>query len=224
MDAELKRRDQYLEDALKQRDEECKKEIEEMDSMWRKELQERDEIFWNEARKQEYNLCEMLEKRDLALKEALKERDQEWLNSLNHCKESVRLMTLEQINNRSLMETLSKRQRELTEGNAKILDWAMKTISGKKKVPLPYIRVSNCIPFTIVPLDEQNPPKLFTNPDKGEIPFTPCRVLPKDETYGTIKCRPRTPEEIEKYNNEQASKPSKPSKPAIKSPKENKRN
>ena len=77
MDAELKRRYQYLEDALKQRDEEWKKEIEERDAMWRKELQEKDVIFWDETGKQKYNLCEMLERRDLALKEALTSRDQE---------------------------------------------------------------------------------------------------------------------------------------------------
>ena len=31
------------------------------------------------------------------------------------------------------MESLAKRQRELTESNAKILYWAMKTVLGKKK-------------------------------------------------------------------------------------------
>ena len=35
------------------------------------------------------------------------------------------------------MESLIKRQRELTKSNANILDWAMKTVLGKKKVPLP---------------------------------------------------------------------------------------
>ena len=57
--------------------------------------------------------------------------------SLAHCKESYRLMTHEQVNNRTLMDSLAKRQRELIESNAKILDWAMKIVSGKKKVPLP---------------------------------------------------------------------------------------
>ena len=46
-------------------------------------------------------------------------------------------MTYEQINNRIVLETLAKRHREQTESNAKILDWAMKTISNKKKVTLP---------------------------------------------------------------------------------------
>ena len=56
----------------------------------------------------------MLENRDLALKDVLKARDQEWLNGLHHYKESVRLMTLKHINNKTLMETFSKRQREVT--------------------------------------------------------------------------------------------------------------
>ena len=79
----------------------------------------------------------MLERRDLALKEALTSRDQEWLNGLHHCKESVRLMTFEQINTKGLLETIGKKQRELIEANEKILDWAMKTVSRKKKVPQP---------------------------------------------------------------------------------------
>ena len=49
------------------------------------------------------------------------------------------------------MESLAKRQHEVTESNAKILDWAMRTVSGKKKVPLPQIRIFDCIPYTIVP-------------------------------------------------------------------------
>ena len=88
---------------------------------------------------------------------------------------------------------------KVIEGKAKILDWAMKTFSGRKKVPLSQIRISYCIPYTIVPLDEQNPPRLFINLDKGEIPFTPCRALPQDETYDTIKMSIRIPEEIEEY-------------------------
>ena len=64
----------------------------------------------------------MLERRDRALKEALTSRDQEWLNGLNHCKESVRLMTFEHINNKGLLETIGMRQSELTEENAEILD------------------------------------------------------------------------------------------------------
>ena len=50
-------------------------------------------------------------------------------------------MTFEHINNKGLLETIEKRQCELIEENAEILNWAMKTVSGKKKVPLPHIRI-----------------------------------------------------------------------------------
>ena len=79
----------------------------------------------------------MLEDKDKALKASLESRDNNWLNSLAHCKQSFRLITYEQINSRTLLESLAKRQRELIESNAKILDWAMKTVSNKKKVSLP---------------------------------------------------------------------------------------
>ena len=79
----------------------------------------------------------MLEDRDNVMKASLESRDKDWLNSLEHCKESFRLMTHEQVNNRTLMESLANRQHELTENNAKILDWAMKIVSSKKKVSFP---------------------------------------------------------------------------------------
>ena len=55
----------------------------------------------------------MLEDRDKAMKVTLESSDKDWLNSLKHCEESFRLMTYEQVNNRTLMESLAKRQREL---------------------------------------------------------------------------------------------------------------
>ena len=66
------------------------------------------------------------------MKAALESREGEWLNNLQHCKDNLRLTTQELINNRYI--SLGKRQRELVKGNAEILDWAMKTVSGKKKV------------------------------------------------------------------------------------------
>ena len=72
--------------------------------------------------------------------------DNNCMNSLGHCKQSFRLMSYEIINNMTLLESLTMRQRELTESNAKILDWAMKTVSSKKKIALPQIRISDCSP------------------------------------------------------------------------------
>ena len=116
-DAELKRRDQNLEDALKKMHEEWKVEIEKIDTEWRTILRDRDN----------------------ALKASMDSRDNNYMNSLGHCKQSFPLMSYEIINNRTLLESLAMRQGELTESNAKILDWAMKTMSKKKKIPLPQI-------------------------------------------------------------------------------------
>ena len=66
-------------------------------------------------------------------------RDNNYMNSLGHYKQSFRMMSYEIKNNRTLLESLAMRQRELIESNAKILDWAMKTVSSKKKIPLPQI-------------------------------------------------------------------------------------
>ena len=74
--------------------------------------------------------------KDNALKARLDSRDNNCINSLRHCQQSFLMMSYEVKNNRTLMESLEKRQRELTESNAKILDWAMKTVSSKKKIPL----------------------------------------------------------------------------------------
>ena len=52
--------------------------------------------------------------------------------------------------------------------NADILDWAMKTMSSKKKVPLPNIQISDYILYTIVPKDVTDPCIPFTNPEKPE--------------------------------------------------------
>ena len=70
----------------------------------------------------------------------------------------------------------------------KFLDWDMKTVSGKKKVPLPNIQSYDYVPYIIVPKDVTYPFIPFTNPEElGEILFAPIRALPQDETYGTIR-------------------------------------
>ena len=71
--------------------------------------------FWEETIIHESNLLKILEDRDKSLKAALELRDREWLNSLQHCKDNLRLNTQEMINNITLMETLSKGQCELTD-------------------------------------------------------------------------------------------------------------
>ena len=58
-------------------------------------IREREVAFWIETGIHEANLVKMLENRDKAMKVALESRDRDWLNSLPHCKESIRLMTYE---------------------------------------------------------------------------------------------------------------------------------
>ena len=104
-------------------------------------------------------------------------RDNNCMHSLGHCQQSFRVMSYEVKNNMTLLESLAMRQRELTESNAKILDWAMKIVSSKKKIPLPQIRISNCRPYTIVPQGVTDPLIPYTNPDSiGAGTSTPCTV------------------------------------------------
>ena len=44
----------------------------------------------------------------------------------------------------------------------------MKTVSGKKKVPLPNIQISDYVPYTILPLGVDKPDIPFTNPNKPQ--------------------------------------------------------
>ena len=99
-------------------------------------------------------------------------RDSNFMKSLGHCKQSFRVMSFEIINNRTLLESLAMRQQELTESNAKILDWAMKTVSSKKKIPLPQIRISDCRPYNVLPQGVIEPSIPYTNPNSIGVP--PC--------------------------------------------------
>ena len=108
----------------------------------------------------------MLEDKDKIIKAVLESRDGEWLNSLQHCRDRLRLNTQELINNKCTLKSIGKRQCELVKSNADILDWAMKTVLGKKKVSLPIIQISDYVPYTIVPKDVTNPSISFTHPKK----------------------------------------------------------
>ena len=67
-----------------------------------------------ELRKMDQNLEDALRKRDEEWRAELEKRDQYWLNSMAHYKQSFLLMTYEQVNSRTLLESLAKIQRELT--------------------------------------------------------------------------------------------------------------
>ena len=105
-----------------------KKEVKERDNQLKLHLQLRDEYMEAELRRRDQNLENALKKRDEEWRFELEKRDQYWLNSMTHYKQSFYLMTYEQVNNRAFLESLAKRQRELTGSNEKFLDWAMKTV------------------------------------------------------------------------------------------------
>ena len=136
-----------------------------------------------ELRRRDQNLEDAFKKRDEEWKAELEKKDQYLLNSMANCKQSFRLMTYEQVKSRTLLESLAKRQRELTESIAKILDWAMKTVSNKKKVSLPQIRISDFVPYTVVPPGETNPIPPFLNPNLDkEGPSKPCKAAAQNKT------------------------------------------
>ena len=185
-----------------------KQEMKERDNQLQLQLQLRDEYMEAEHRRRDQNLEDALRKRDEELRGELEKRDQYWLNSMGHMKQSFRLMTYEQINNRAFLESLAKRQIELTKSNAKFFDWAMKTVSNKKKVSLPQIRISNYVPYTIVPQGETNPVLPFLNPNPvREGPFEPYKEPVKNKAPGVKKKKELIPiEEVEEYLRMEAAK------------------
>ena len=117
-------------------------------------------------------------------------------------------MSYEIKNKRTLLESLAMRQRELTECNTKILDWAMKIVSSKKKIPMPQIRISNCRPCTIVPQGVIDPPIPYTNQDSIiESPSAPYTETKKNENHSTtLKKKLTLIEEVEEYLRMEAAK------------------
>ena len=117
-------------------------------------------------------------------------------------------MSYEVKNNKTLLESLAMRQRELTESNAKILDWAMKAVSSKKKIPLQQIRISDYRPYIIVPQGVIDPPIPYTNPYSigagTSIPYTETQ---KDKTPRASRKKELTPvDEVEEYLRMEAAK------------------
>ena len=96
-----------------------KQEMKERDNQLKLQLQLGDEYMKAELRGRDQNMEDALKKRDEEWRAELEKRDQYWLNSMGHYKKIFQLMNYEQINNRSFLESLAKRQRELIESNAK---------------------------------------------------------------------------------------------------------
>ena len=116
-------------------------------------------------------------------------------------------MSYEIKNNRILLESLAMRQRELTESNAKILDWAMKTISSKKKIPLPQIRISDYRPYTTVPQGVTDPPyPILTQIQLEHALLHHVQKQEKNENHTIGKKELTIVEEVEEYLRMEAAK------------------
>ena len=101
----MRKRDQFFDEVIIQRDIEWREELERRETKWREVIRIRDVAFWEETKIHESNLLKMLED----IKVALESSDREWLNSLQHCRDSLRLNTQELINNRCTLESIGKR-------------------------------------------------------------------------------------------------------------------
>ena len=84
----------------------------------------------------------------------------------------------------------------------------MKIVSGKKKVPLPQIRILDCKPYTIVPQDVTDPPIPFSNLNPSEeTPFEPCKAPPQNKTSSAMGRKELTPvKEVDEYLKMEAAK------------------
>ena len=119
--------------------------------------------------------------RDKNLKLELIEREKAWMSNWQHCKHNLNMTFRQASNTNTMLTSIGKRQRELVEANANILDWSMKIVSTKKKVPLPENKISDCIPYTIIPpgIADDDIPIFFSNPN---IPSST-----KDASYQSSK-------------------------------------
>ena len=77
----------------------------------------------------------------------------------------------------------------------------MKTVSRNKKVPLPQIRILDCVPYTIIPQGVTNPPIPFSNPKlEEEIPSKPYKAPIQNKIPSATGKKELTPvEEVEEY-------------------------
>ena len=84
----------------------------------------------------------------------------------------------------------------------------METVSSKKKIPLPQIRISDYRPYTIVPHGVTDPPIPYTNLDSvGAGPSAPCTETHKNKTPRTSGKKELTLiEEVEEYLRMEAAK------------------
>ena len=84
----------------------------------------------------------------------------------------------------------------------------MKTVSNKKKVSFPQIRISYCVSYTVVPQGVTKPQIPFSNPILDEEgPSKLCKAPAQNKTPSETRKKERTPvEEVEEYLRMEAAK------------------
>ena len=84
----------------------------------------------------------------------------------------------------------------------------MKTVSNKKKIPFPQIRISDCRPYIVVPQGVTNLPIPYTNLDLlGPGPSATCTETQKSKTSRTSGKKELTlVKEVEEYLRMEAAK------------------
>ena len=96
-------------------------------------------------------MSKVLEGTDKAIHDSLISTDKFWVEKMESCNHYLKSMYYEQINTGKTMGSVAQRQVGLIKGNVKMLDWAMETISWKKKIPTLKITISDYIPYVIQP-------------------------------------------------------------------------
>ena len=84
----------------------------------------------------------------------------------------------------------------------------MKTVSNKKKVSLSQIKISDCVPYTVVPQGVTNPLIPFSNPiPNDEGPSKPYKAPSQNKNPSETRKKELTlVEEVEEYLRMEAAK------------------
>ena len=145
-----------MDEAIKQRDVEWGEELEKIYEMCRNELKKRDEEYWKGQTKKDGDLARILERREKALQESFLSKDKFWSDHMDSYNHLLKSLYYEQINMRKSIKSIALRHGDLIKSNVDMLSWAIGTASGKKKVSMLKITISDFVPHVIVPPNGQS--------------------------------------------------------------------
>ena len=112
-------------------------------------------MYWQGHYKRDDEMMKMIEGRDKAINDSLTYRDQRILDSLGSSNDNLKSLYYEQVNMKKTMESIALRLGDLIKSNVKMLDLTIATVSGKKKVAMPKIIISDFVPYVIMPTNRQ---------------------------------------------------------------------